>query len=64
MAKQHRMAVLSIACVLAPLEKAGSVSEGLVLELAVWVVLLGSLLTCATRTRAIARRLVEAEDPR
>jgi phosphatidylglycerophosphate synthase len=64
MAKQHRMAVVSIACVLAPLEKAWSVSEGRVLEFTVWVVLLGSLLTCVARTRAIAARLAEAEDVR
>ena len=52
MAKQHRMALLSAACGLALVLPAHEVLLG-----AAWVILLGSLLTCATRTRAIAGRL-------
>jgi phosphatidylglycerophosphate synthase len=52
MAKQHRMAVLSAACVLALVLPAQAVLLG-----AAWVILLGSLLTCATRTRLIAAGL-------
>lgn len=56
MAKQQRMAVLTLACVL-------GAGEGLlwhtryVLLAAEWIVALGSLITCATRTAAIARAL-------
>jgi phosphatidylglycerophosphate synthase len=52
MAKQHRMALLSAGCVAALLLPAREV-----LLAAAWVILLGSLLTCVTRTRAIAGRL-------
>lgn len=56
MAKQHRMAVMTVACVLAPLEWrwAGSTH---VLWLAAVVITAGAALTCATRLRAIARNL-------
>jgi phosphatidylglycerophosphate synthase len=52
MAKQHRMAVLSAACVLALVLPAQAVLLG-----AAWVILLGSLLTCATRTRLVVAGL-------
>lgn len=52
MAKQHRMALLSLGCVLALILPAREVMLGVA-----WIILLGSLLTCATRTRAIAARL-------
>ena len=52
MAKQHRMALLSAAClaalILPPRE---------VLLATAWIILLGSVLTCATRTRHIAAGL-------
>lgn len=56
MAKQHRMAVLTLACLLACLEQwlRGS---GLAMIAACWIVFLGSLATCGTRTVAIARQL-------
>lgn len=56
MAKQHRMAVLTLACLLACLEQwiRGS---GFVMIAACWAVFLGSLATCGTRTVAIARQL-------
>lgn len=56
MAKQHRMAVLSAACVLALVE-ALAWGTGYALLLAAWLILLGSLATCVTRARAIAARL-------
>lgn len=56
MAKQHRMAVLTLACLLA-LAEATLSGTRYALPAACWIILLGSLLTCATRTRAIARQL-------
>lgn len=59
MAKQHRMALMTLACLVAPLEArfAGSVHA---LQLAVLAIAAGSLLTCITRLRAIAARLEHA----
>ena len=59
MAKQQRMALMTLACVVAPIEAmlAGSRHA---LVVAVAVIALGSLLTCGTRLRAIARRLERA----
>ncbi|MBL8589629.1 MAG: CDP-alcohol phosphatidyltransferase family protein, partial [Methylobacteriaceae bacterium] len=56
MAKPQRMATLTAACLLAPLETwlAGTLWTP---TLAAWIVFLGAVLTCATRTRAIAGRL-------
>jgi phosphatidylglycerophosphate synthase len=56
MAKPHRMAVLTAACLLGALEYGlwGSQHALLVGEI---VVAVGALLTCATRTRAIAMQL-------
>lgn len=58
MAKQHRMAVLTIACVLAVIE-AHTLGSQYALFAAAWIIAAGSLLTCITRTRAIARQLRE-----
>ncbi|HMO28214.1 CDP-alcohol phosphatidyltransferase family protein [Enterovirga sp.] len=56
MAKQHRMAVLTLACLLACLEQ-WALGSGIAILLASWAVFLGSLVTCGTRTLAIARQL-------
>ena len=56
MAKQHRMAVMTLACLLAPLEALWAGSRH-ALVLAVCVIAAGALLTCVTRLRAIARQL-------
>lgn len=60
MAKQHRMAVLTIACI------AGAIEWSLwqtrnVLVVAAYVIAFGALLTCITRTIAIARQLNNPE---
>lgn len=62
MAKQHRMALMSLACVLA-LGEAALTSQRLVLPIAAWIILGGSLLTCWTRTRAIVSRIRDACEP-
>jgi CDP-diacylglycerol--glycerol-3-phosphate 3-phosphatidyltransferase len=56
MAKQHRMAVMTAACVLGAAELAwrGSVFT---LQIGAWVIALGALITCITRTQAIAQQL-------
>lgn len=56
MAKQHRMAVMTLACLAAIAELAwlGSLHS---LSVGVAVIAAGGLLTCLTRTRAIARQL-------
>lgn len=56
MAKQHRMAVLTAACVLAILEHY-TLGTGYVLPAASAIIAVGALLTCVTRTLAIARQL-------
>ena len=56
MAKQHRMAVMTIACVIGAIEWY-FFSTRYVLMFAVWVIALGSLVTCITRTLAIAHQL-------
>lgn len=56
MAKQHRMAVLTMACLLGAAELA-FLHSGWALRVAAWVIALGALLTCATRSRAIAAAL-------
>lgn len=56
MAKQHRMAVLTAACVLAIIEHY-TLSTGYVLPAASAIIAVGALLTCVTRTLAIARQL-------
>lgn len=58
MAKQHRMAVLTAACLLAAgLGLLGHEVAGPILGTAAWAIALGALLTCVARTLAIARLL-------
>lgn len=56
MAKPQRMAVLTAACVLGAAEAQVWPSH-YALRVALWVIALGGLLTCLTRTRALARAL-------
>jgi phosphatidylglycerophosphate synthase len=56
MAKQHRMAVYTLACVLAAAELASRGSL-FTLHVAAWIIAVGSIATCITRTRAISRQL-------
>jgi phosphatidylglycerophosphate synthase len=56
MAKQHRMAALTIVCLLAMLET-WLRGESALLGFGLWVVAIGSLWTCVERARAIARDL-------
>lgn len=61
MAKPQRMAVLTAACLLALIE--AHVHDGTyALGATAWIIVLGSLATCAARTLAIARRLERAPD--
>lgn len=56
MAKQHRMAILTFACLFGFAETfvPGSLYA---LQAAAWLILTGSIVTCVTRTRAVAERL-------
>jgi phosphatidylglycerophosphate synthase len=56
MAKPHRMALLTAACVLAAAEH-GWHHSAYTLPAALWIITVGSALTCVTRTRAIAAAL-------
>ena len=56
MAKPHRMAVLTAACVLGAIEQAMWGSQWS-LTLAAWIIAVGSVVTCGTRLIAIARQL-------
>jgi phosphatidylglycerophosphate synthase len=56
MAKQQRMAVLTVACLFGAAESVTLHTHYLLLS-ALWVIALGSLLTCVSRTRAIAGAL-------
>ena len=56
MAKQHRMALLTGVCVLAFAERL-ALGSTWALQAGLWVVAAGSLVTCVTRTRAIAARI-------
>ena len=56
MAKQHRMAVMTIGCLLGAAEGA-STGTAYALTLAAALIAAGSVLTCVTRTLAIAARL-------
>jgi phosphatidylglycerophosphate synthase len=56
MAKQHRMAVLTVACVLGAIEQ-WVWSSHWTLLLAAWFIALGSIVTCGTRLIAISRQL-------
>lgn len=59
MAKQHRMALMTLACVAAPLEALWTDSHH-ALAVAVLVIAAGALATCGTRLRAITRQLEAA----
>lgn len=56
LAKQHRMAVMTAGCVLGAIELPAFGSRYALLG-AAWVIAAGSVLTCFTRTAALARRL-------
>lgn len=56
MAKQHRMAVLTIACLLGALELTVWGSHW-ALIFAAWVIAAGSVVTCCTRLMAVSRQL-------
>lgn len=56
MAKPHRMATLTAGCVLGALEGWYADSHW-TLVIAAWVIAVGSIVTCGTRTAAIARQL-------
>ena len=56
MAKQHRMAVMTAGCVIGALEN-GIAGTAYALTGAALVIVAGSVVTCATRTLAIAARL-------
>jgi len=58
MAKQHRMAVMTGGLVLNLIETL-TLGSFYVLSFALWVITLGSAITCVTRTQAIARQLKE-----
>lgn len=60
MAKQHRMAVLTIACLGGAIESAVHGTQWLLVA-AAWIIVAGSALTCATRTRAMARLLQQQQ---
>jgi CDP-diacylglycerol--glycerol-3-phosphate 3-phosphatidyltransferase len=59
MAKQHRMFVLTLACVLGAAEQAFNATQ-IALVAASIVIAVGSVLTCYTRTQAIADQLQRA----
>lgn len=59
MAKQHRMAVMTLACVLGAVEN-HLYATGWALLAGLAMIALGSLLTCITRTLAMARLLRSA----
>jgi phosphatidylglycerophosphate synthase len=56
MAKQHRMAALTIVCVLAMLETWIRGSSAL-LGIGLWIVTIGAVWTCVARTQAIAAQM-------
>ena len=56
LAKQQRMAVLTVACVVGAVETFWHVERFALLGGA-WIIAIGSALTCVTRTRAIAAQL-------
>lgn len=60
MAKQHRMAVMTVACLLCLLEVPLNQSRH-ALVIAAWAITMGSLLTCATRLRRMARELAHQD---
>lgn len=63
MAKPHRMAAMTVACLLGPVEAYWLGSRGCLLA-AAWLIALGSALTCVLRTRAIAAQLRARQEGR
>lgn len=55
-AKPHRMAVMTIGCLLGAIELAASQTQ-YGPTLAAWIIAVGAVLTCIARTRAIAKQL-------
>jgi len=62
MAKPHRMAVLTAACLLGAAESV-LLQSHYALPLGLWIIAIGSLLTCMTRSRAIANLLRSGAQP-
>jgi phosphatidylglycerophosphate synthase len=60
MAKQHRMAALTVVCLLAMLET-WLRGHSAILGIGLWIVVIGSIWTCVERTRAIASGLEQSE---
>ncbi len=56
MAKQHRMAALSLVCLLGMLET-WLRGHSAILGIGLWIIVIGSVWTCVERTRAIAGRM-------
>src|SRR5262245_27170650 len=56
MAKQHRMAVMTVACLLGIGEFLWT-GDQVCLEAAAWIISVGAIVTCGTRIRAIAAQL-------
>ncbi len=56
MAKPHRMAVATLGCILGAVELLSHGSHW-ALTAAAWIIAVGAIITCATRTWAIAQRL-------
>jgi phosphatidylglycerophosphate synthase len=56
LAKQHRMAVMTLGCLLGIGEYFWTGEERIVIA-AAWIIAFGAIVTCATRIRAIARQL-------
>lgn len=56
MAKQHRMAVMTLGCLLGAIELYFYDTQ-YALVVTIWVITVGAGLTCVTRTRAIAQKL-------
>lgn len=58
MAKQHRMALISIAAILAVFEPYW-LPQGTILSLALWLIIVGALATSARRARQICKELLQ-----
>ena len=63
MAKQQRMALLTVACLLCAVETQWGHRQEALLRVALWVIVLGTLLTCLRRTRALAQALKARPGP-
>lgn len=61
--KPQRMAVLTVACLAGALETAVFNSQWSILTIGLWIIAIGSVLTCVMRTRAIAIQLRARQTP-